>query len=140
MAFNRPLFRQALGFACLASAFFLGVLPAWANSETTKDPFEIRLPSPLPYDADRQAAHRSKAAWQNFYRRHPLWNVLFDEHTGQAHRMFGPAINLPGWSRSTDPSSPENLQACLTFLQKETAGFDLPLSELRPGTAYASSK
>lgn len=140
MAFNRPLFRQALGFACLASAFFLGVLPAWANSETTKDPFEIRLPSPLPYDADRQAAHRSKAAWQNFYRRHPLWNVLFDEHTGQPHRMFGPAINLPGWSGSTDPSNPENLQACLTFLQKETAGFDLPLSELRPGTAYASSK
>ena len=123
MASKCPLFRQVLGFAYLASAFFLGALPAWATSETTKDPFEIRLPSPLPYDADRQAAHRSKAAWQNFYRRHPLWNVLFDEHTGQPHRMFGPAINLPGWSGSADPSNPENLQACLSFLQKEIVLF-----------------
>lgn len=140
MASKCPLFRQVLGFTCLAFVLLWGANPAWGSSETTKDPFEIRLPAPRPYDADRQANLRSRAPWQNFHRKHPDWNVLFDEHTGQPHRLFGPAINLPGWSGSTDPSHPGDIQACLAFLQKETAGFDLPLSELRPGPAYASSK
>ncbi len=43
MATNRPLFRQVLGFVCLASSFLGGVFPAQATSETTKDPFEIRV-------------------------------------------------------------------------------------------------
>ncbi|MGA1666328.1 MAG: T9SS type A sorting domain-containing protein [Bacteroidia bacterium] len=140
MASKRPLIRQIHLLSCLClslltSTFFPGIA-----ADHTHDPLEIRLASPQPYHADRQATYRAKAAWQNFFRRHPQWNVLFDEHTGQPHRLFGPAIAIPGWSTSVNPQSSAETGACLSFLEKELEGFGIPLQELRNGPAYSSAK
>ncbi|MFM7700993.1 MAG: hypothetical protein ACKO7V_09415, partial [Bacteroidota bacterium] len=61
-------------------------------TEDSPDPLEIRLPAPTTYEANLQGQWRARKAWTNFHARHPEWNVLFDQHTGQPHRLFGPAV------------------------------------------------
>nr|MBM3932191.1 hypothetical protein [Sphingomonadales bacterium] len=65
-------------------------------TEDSPDPLEIRLPAPTPYEANLQGQWRARKAWTNFHARHPEWNVLFDQHTGQPHRLFGPALPMTG--------------------------------------------
>ena len=95
---------------------------------TDRDLMEVRLPAPLPYEANLQGQLRGGKAWANFHARHPEWNVLFDQHTGQAHRIFGPAIALSGNN------------ACLEFVRRECTGFDIPVDQLRQAQAYSSAK
>ncbi|MBM3936580.1 MAG: hypothetical protein FJ343_05460 [Sphingomonadales bacterium] len=94
----------------------------------SQDKFEIRLPAPTPYEANLQGQLRERKAWAAFHARYPEWNILFDQHTGQPHRIFGPAIPL------------SNNNACLDFVLKECKDFGIPLDELREGSSYVSRK
>ncbi|MFM7912182.1 MAG: hypothetical protein ACKO9W_08345, partial [Bacteroidota bacterium] len=97
-------------------------------TEVSSDPLEIRLPAPTPYEANLQGQWRARKAWTNFHARHPEWNVLFDQHTGQPHRLFGPALAMTG-------NNP-----VLDFVRQECQDFGMPVDELREGSTYASRK
>ncbi|MBM3923532.1 MAG: T9SS type A sorting domain-containing protein [Sphingomonadales bacterium] len=97
-------------------------------TEDSPDPLEIRLPAPTPYEANLQGQWRARKAWTNFHARHPEWNVLFDQHTGQPHRLFGPALPMTG-------NNP-----VLDFVRQECQDFGMPVDELREGSTYASRK
>jgi hypothetical protein len=127
MLYHRTCFMR-LGLAFMAASLnYPGQLSAYSSNK-----HEIRLQSPTPYEANLQGQLRAGQGWIAFHAQHPQWNVLFDQHTGQPHRIFGPAISLSG--------NLSDNNACLDFVRLECKGLGIPLNELRQGTVYSSRK
>ncbi|MEO5673632.1 MAG: T9SS type A sorting domain-containing protein [Chitinophagales bacterium] len=80
----------------------------------------------------KQQQLRIASPWKQFSEKNPGWKVMFDERSAMPHRSYGTGIQIT--------ASGDAAAKAMSFLQKELAAFNIPVSGLTLRSAHNSKK
>ena len=125
-------FRAMLGrLVTLTVILYVVSASLWADTIVVEENGSILLPaerllrSAIQPDVQRRMSNSRR--WRSFIEDHGSWSVQWNQVTGTPHRAYGPAIQIPGYTRITS----ENVRdAAMAFLSQNSSLLGINPDEL----------